>query len=168
MTFIAPAAGCAAALLAAAAAAQQTPPTLAPVAPAASAAAPAARPASASSAPVPATAHEMRLWDRQHRASRIIGTDVRNAQGEKIGDIKDLVLDAQGRATVAIVSTGGFLGIGDRLHAVPWDSLQRFIGDDRLLDIDRARLRHAPALDARTLLLLDDERWLAENRRHYP
>src|SRR5690242_913875 len=66
----------------------------------------------------PAERHD---WDRTHRTSRIVGTEVRTKTGEKIGDIRDLVLDGTGRVRLAIVSTGGFLGLGDTLHAVPWD-----------------------------------------------
>jgi sporulation protein YlmC with PRC-barrel domain len=121
-------------------------------------------------APAPAAtggAVDNRVWEREHRASKIIGTDVRNRQGEKIGDIKDLIVDRNGSITLAIVSTGGFLGIGDRLHAVPWNALQSASGKDRVLDIDKARLKQAPGFDSRSWPNLGDERWLNENRRYF-
>ncbi|MGE5386639.1 MAG: PRC-barrel domain-containing protein [Betaproteobacteria bacterium] len=110
---------------------------------------------------------DSRAWERDHRASKIIGTDVRNRQGEKVGDIKDLIIDRNGAITLAIVSTGGFLGIGDRLHAVPWSALQNMSGKDRLLDIDKARLKQAPGFDSRNWPNLGDERWLNENQRYF-
>ncbi len=110
---------------------------------------------------------ESRTWERDHRASKIIGTDVRNRQGEKVGDIKDLIIDRNGAITLAIVSTGGFLGIGDRLHAVPWSALQTISGKDRILDIDKARLKQAPGFDSREWPNLGDERWLNENQRYF-
>lgn len=123
--------------------------------------------APSTSSPATTGASDNRSWEREHRASKIIGTDVRNRQGEKVGDIKDLIIDRNGAISLAIVSTGGFLGIGDRLHAVPWSALQTSSGKDRLLDIDKARLKEAPGFDSRSWPNLGDERWLNENRRYF-
>ncbi len=112
----------------------------------------------------PAERHD---WERSHRVSKILGSDVRTKSGEKIGDIRDIVLDANGTIRLAIVSTGGFLGVGDRLHAVPWDALTLGPKDDHILDIDRARLQAAPGFTSRTWPNLGDERWLADNRHYY-
>lgn len=116
-----------------------------------------------------AAAPATRSTDRPQRLSRIIGMDIVNRQGEKIGDIEDLVLDRQGNVAWAVVSTGAFLGVGERLHAVPWKSLQAGPGiDNFVLDIDRERLRSAPGFDRNTFPDLNDARWSAENRRHFP
>jgi sporulation protein YlmC with PRC-barrel domain len=112
----------------------------------------------------PAERHD---WERTHRVSKLIGSDVRNKAGEKIGDIRDLVLDDHGAIQLAIVSTGGFLGVGDRLHAVPWDLLTPGPKDDRLLDIDKARLQAAPGFTSKTWPNLGDPHWLADNRRFF-
>ncbi len=107
-------------------------------------------------------------WQRIYRASKIIGTDVRNTRGEKIGDIKDLVLDKHGAISYAVVSTGGFLGIGDRLHAVPWNVLQTAPGRDfRVLDMDKTRLKSAPNFDPKSWPNVIDEKWGEDNRRFY-
>lgn len=108
-------------------------------------------------------------WERTHRATRIIGTDVRNLQGQKIGDVKDIVLDDRGGVAYAVVSTGGFLGMGDRLHAVPWQSLQlHATGKDHyVLDIDKARLALVPGFTSKSWPDFTDARWNAENRKHY-
>jgi sporulation protein YlmC with PRC-barrel domain len=121
-------------------------------------------PASAAAALTPAERHD---WERLHRLSRIIGTEVRLKSGDKVGDIRDLVIDDNGAVRLAIVSTGGLLGVGDRLHAVPWDLLVPGMHDDRILDIDKARLKDAPGFTSRTWPNLRDERWLAENRRFF-
>ena len=127
--------------------------------------APAASRAQASApAMTPAERHD---WESTHRVSKIIGTDVRTRFGEKIGDIRDIVVDDRGAIRLAIVSTGGFLGVGDRLHAVPWDLLTPGPKDDRILDIDKARLQAAPGFTSRTWPNLGDDRWLADNRRYY-
>lgn len=112
----------------------------------------------------PAERHD---WERSHRASKILGTDVRTKTGDKIGDVRDLVVDGSGTIRLAIVSTGGFLGVGDRLHAVPWDALSLGPKDDLILDIDRAHLQAAPGFTSRTWPNLGDDRWLADNRRYY-
>jgi sporulation protein YlmC with PRC-barrel domain len=112
----------------------------------------------------PAERHD---WERSHRVSKIIGSDVRTKTGDKIGDIRDLAVDGSGTIRLAIVSTGGFLGVGDRLHAVPWDALVLGPKDDFLLDIDRAHLQAAPGFTSKTWPNLGDDHWLADNRRYY-
>jgi sporulation protein YlmC with PRC-barrel domain len=104
-----------------------------------------------------------KAWERTHRVSRIIGTDVRNRQGQKIGDIKDVVLDRSGQVAYAVVSTGGFLGVGDRLHAIPWTALQQDGEQNHfVLDIDKQRLGKAPGFDAKHWPNMAEERWNSE------
>src|ERR1700756_1492626 len=121
-------------------------------------------PAFAQAAMTPSERHD---WERSHRVSKIIGSDVRNKSGDKIGDIRDLMVDGTGTIKLAIVSTGGFLGVGDRLHAVPWDVLALGPKDDHILDIDKAHLQATPGFTSKTWPNLGDERWLADNRRYY-
>ncbi len=64
-----------------------------------------------------------------HRASRIIGANIYNEQGQSIGEVEDLIVQRDGAAPVAVVSVGGFLGIGARLVAVPLGEL-RFAEDN--------------------------------------
>ena len=83
-------------------------------------------------------------WEATHRASKIIGSDVRNAKGDKVGTVKDLVLDdpASGRISRVVVSVGGVGGMGDKLFALPYSDLQRAPGKDALVlnnDSDLAR-----------------------------
>ena len=112
----------------------------------------------------PAERHD---WERSHRVSKIIGSEVRNKSGDKIGDIRDLMVDGNGTIRLAIVSTGGFLGVGDRLHAVPWDVLTLGPKDDHILDIDKARLQATPGFTSKTWPNLGDDHWMADNRRYY-
>lgn len=78
-------------------------------------AAPAATP-SQQAAPVPATG--------QWRASKVIGVNVYNQQNEKLGEIKELIMDRSGRVAGAVVGVGGFLGMGEHDVMVPLDRLQ--------------------------------------------
>lgn len=58
------------------------------------------------------------------RATRVIGTEVYNTAGEHIGEIKDVMLEKTSNGIMfAVVGFGGFLGIGEKYHAIPWSSL---------------------------------------------
>lgn len=107
-------------------------------------------------------------WARAHRVSKIIGTEVRNRQGQKLGDIKDVVLGNDGTVAYAVVNTGGFLGVRNRMHAIPWNALQKNSGDAHfLLDMDKERLAKAPGFDDKQWPNMADERWNSETRGHY-
>ncbi len=57
-------------------------------------------------------------------ASRVIGTDVYNTQGERIGTIQDVMLEKESNGIMfAVIGFGGFLGIGEKYHAIPWSTL---------------------------------------------
>ncbi|TPG57544.1 PRC-barrel domain containing protein [Roseomonas nepalensis] len=65
------------------------------------------------------------------RASRIIGSSVFNERNESIGSIDDLILAHGGSSPMAVVSVGGFLGIGAKLVAVPMSDLRWSAADNR-------------------------------------
>jgi sporulation protein YlmC with PRC-barrel domain len=57
-------------------------------------------------------------------ASKVNGTAVYDSSGDKIGSVDDVMLEKRsGKVSYAIMSFGGFLGIGERYHPLPWDSL---------------------------------------------
>jgi hypothetical protein len=66
-----------------------------------------------------------------YRASKIIGSNVVNGSNEKIGTVDDLLVGRDDSVLYAIVSVGGFLGIGTKLVAVPFETLK--IGTDSLV-----------------------------------
>ncbi len=57
------------------------------------------------------------------RASSLIGSSIRNAANEAIGDINDLLVGADGQVSAVVVGVGGFLGIGEKNVAIPFDEL---------------------------------------------
>lgn len=67
--------------------------------------------------------------DNGWRASKLIGATVYNDQDQKIGSVDDLILTDDNKVVVAIVSVGGFLGIGSKLVAIPYHDLR--FGQDR-------------------------------------
>lgn len=82
-------------------------------------------------------------------AKTITGDDVVNTKDENLGKIQDIMLNVQdGRISYAVLSSGGMLGMGDRLFAVPWSAFRldrvkkRFV-----LDVDAKRLKEAPGFD---------------------
>ena len=83
------------------------------------------------------------------RASKIIGTKVKNSKGESLGDIKDLVIDPEnGQVVYGVVSFGGILGMGDKLFAIPWGALVWNLDKKYyILDLDKDTLKKAPGFD---------------------
>src|SRR6476620_5782718 len=90
-----------------------------------------------STAPNMSESSNEKPWDpRLMRADTLIGENVYNRDGIELGEIKDIMLDVHaGTIAYAVLSFGGFLGIGDKLFAVPWKALtpddvyKRFIFD---------------------------------------
>jgi sporulation protein YlmC with PRC-barrel domain len=58
------------------------------------------------------------------RASKVVGLDVYNGNNESLGSINDLLTDRSGNIKAAVISVGGFLGVGTRLVAVPFDKIK--------------------------------------------
>lgn len=79
-------------------------------------------------------------------ASRVNGTPVYNQQGERIGHVDDLSIErTTGKVAYAIVSFGGFLGIGEKFHPVPWSLLDFEVErDGYVVPLDRKALEDAP------------------------
>ena len=58
------------------------------------------------------------------RAKKVIGTNVKDTAGQKIGEIEDVVLDKKSNSIMfAVVGFGGFLGMAEKYHPIPWSSL---------------------------------------------
>jgi len=106
-----------------------------------------------------------KLSDNLYRASKLIGADVENPQGKNLGDIKDVVMDSQGHVRYAVLAFGGFLGMGEKYFAVPWEALTPAAGQqpgDRtkyVLNIDQERLKNAPGFDKNSWPNMADRSW---------
>jgi hyperosmotically inducible protein len=83
------------------------------------------------------------------KASDLIGMTVKNYQDEKIGKVEDLAVDVEsGRISQVILSTGGFIGLGDTLTAVPPAALHHDLAQKVLhLDANKEKLKGAPQFD---------------------
>ena len=79
-------------------------------------------------------------------ADKVEGTTVYNPAGEKLGSVEDIMLDKMsGKVCYAVLSFGGFLGMGTKQYPLPWEKLTY---DTEMggfvVDIDKAALEHAP------------------------
>lgn len=79
-------------------------------------------------------------------SSRVKGSTVFNTEGERIGHIEDLSIDKQtGQVRYALMSFGGFLGIGDKLHPLPWTVMTFDLGKGGyIVPIAKEQLKEAP------------------------
>ncbi len=82
-------------------------------------------------------------------ASKIIGESVINKQNESLGKIHELVIDAkEGRVAYAVLSFGGFMGMGNKLFAMPWQAFEFATTENKLvLNVDKEKLQNAPGFD---------------------
>jgi len=103
------------------------------------------------------------------KASSMIGTDVCNPKGENLGEIKEVVIDpGTGRVAYAVVSFGGFLGMGKKLFAIPFSAFE-FDADENeyVLDISKERLEAAPGFDADHWPSMSEEKWNRDVYKYY-
>ena len=100
---------------------------------------------------------------------KVEGTAVYNHQGEKLGSIHTLMIDKiSGKVAYAVMSFGGFLGIGDRYHPLPWSVLKY---DTRqggyAVGLDRSVLEGAPTYGTTETPNWSDRRWGEQVHKHY-
>lgn len=102
-------------------------------------------------------------------ASRLDGNSILSSDGDDVGTIKEIMLDVRtGRVAYAVLSSGGFLGIGDKLLAIPWSALT--------LDTDHKcfrlaatsdQIRNAPGFDKDSWPSMADRQWATSVHQHY-
>jgi sporulation protein YlmC with PRC-barrel domain len=94
-----------------------------------------ASPGMATTSPAPTAAPSAPKYftaDHQVRSSKIVGASVYNDQNQSIGSIDDVLMsDTDHKAATAVISVGGFLGMGAKLVSVPFDQLK--IGNDKIV-----------------------------------
>lgn len=102
-------------------------------------------------------------------ADTLIGNDVYNHNEEDLGDIKEIMLDVRsGRVSYAVLSFGGFLGMGEKLFAVPWSALTLDTVNKRfVLNVEKERLENAPGFDKDNWPNMADESWASEIHTFY-
>ena len=102
-------------------------------------------------------------------AASLDGNKVMSSDGEHVGKISDIMLDVRGgRIAYAVLSTGGFLGIGDTLHAIPWSALT-LDTDDKCFVIDASadQIKNAPGFDKDNWPAMADRQWGTAVHEYY-
>ncbi len=117
------------------------------------------------------------------RVSQLMGLNLQNSQGESVGEIKDIVLDANsGKINYAVVTYGGFLGMGNKLFAVPFQAFRVQVDPDELedrdddideddyvmvLDVTQQQLEGQVGFDEDNWPDMADKKWAADLNKRY-
>ena len=102
-------------------------------------------------------------------AGTLIGDSVVNADDEDLGKVEAIMLDVQsGRIAYAVLSFGGFLGMGTKLFAIPWSALALDTEEKRfILDVPKEKLENAPGFDKDHWPAMADQSWARELHSYY-
>lgn len=102
-------------------------------------------------------------------ADTLLGDSVVNGSNDDLGDIKEIMLDMNtGQVAYAVLAFGGFLGMGEKLFAVPWQALHLDTVNKRfVLDIDKERLQTAPGFDKDAWPDMADVQWARQIHSFY-
>jgi hypothetical protein len=102
-------------------------------------------------------------------ADTLLGNDVYNSAEEKLGTIKEFMIEmSTGQIGYAVLSFGGFLGMGDRLFAVPWRAMRLDTTAHRfILNVDKDTLKQAPGFDKDHWPSMADPAWAMGVNKFY-
>ncbi len=101
--------------------------------------------------------------------STLVGDNVVNANGEDLGKIEEIMIHIDsGKVAYAVLSFGGFLGMGDKLFAIPWETLT--LDEDEkefILNVEKEKLENAPGFDKDNWPDMADRKWGSEIYSYY-
>ncbi|POR47482.1 sporulation protein YlmC with PRC-barrel domain [Paraburkholderia eburnea] len=102
-------------------------------------------------------------------AATLDGNKVISSDGEHVGKISDIMLDVQsGRVAYAVLAEGGFLGIGNHLHAIPWGALTLDTAEKCFrVDLSAQRIKDDPGFDKDHWPSMGDTKWGSELHQYY-
>ncbi|APD50762.1 PRC-barrel domain-containing protein [Francisella hispaniensis] len=102
-------------------------------------------------------------------ATTLIGDDVVNYDGESLGEVKEIMLDTNtGEVAYVVVSFGGFLGMGDKLFAVPMTAFEIDTANKQFkLDKSKEELKQAPGFDKNNWPETNSEYWIGSLIRDF-
>lgn len=107
------------------------------------------------------------------RLSKLLSEDLYTQTGDKLGDVTEIAVDPHNsRVAFVVVSTGGFLGIGDTLHALPWDAVQAApsaSSDEKRLqaNVTKERLEKAPEFQKDQWARMSEPAWISDLYKYY-
>jgi len=102
-------------------------------------------------------------------ASALMGNDVKNAQGDNLGHVKDIVLDTESnRVTYYVLSFGGIFSMGDKFFAIPPEAMQLNVNDKCfILNVDKERLSKAEGFNKGQWPNMADPKFRSNLYQHY-
>jgi hypothetical protein len=102
-------------------------------------------------------------------ADKVEGTAVYNRQGEKLGSVDGIMIDkVSGKVAYAVMSFGGFMGIGDRYHPLPWSVLTYDTQNGGYtVNVDRSTLERAPTYAGGETPDWGNRNWGEQVHEHY-
>ena len=94
-------------------------------------------------------------------SSSLVNTSVKNADNQDIGEITDLMIDVtHGTIAYAVLSFGGFMGLGDKLFAIPWQALTiNTVDETFILNVSKEMLEKAEGFDKNNWPDMADVQW---------
>ncbi len=112
---------------------------------------------------------------RLQRASEMIGEEVVNHKGEKLGKISEFAVDAdRGKVAYAVLETGGVLGIGEKYHAIPWKAINyrpdvdKKANDEKfVMRVEKDRIKQAEGFDKDHWPNMADQQWARSLHSYY-
>ncbi len=115
------------------------------------------------------SANDFSMGKRWQKCTDLMDKKVVNAANENLGKIEDIVVDPNsGRILYGVLSFGGFLGMGDKLFAIPWQSLE-LSGDSKAftLNVEKDRLKTATGFEKAHWPNFADEQWATSTYKFY-
>ena len=111
---------------------------------------------------------ESTVFHQPQRLSKLIGAEVRNDKGERLGKVDDLIADEDGRISYMVLSKGGMLSFGSKLVAIPMSAIEPRVTKDGKLNINLAKqtLDQAPTFTASKYPDFSNKNW-QDNVRGY-
>lgn len=102
-------------------------------------------------------------------SDKVIGVDVKNSQDENLGKIEAIMLDkSSGEVAYVVLSYGGFLGMGDKLFALPWNVFSYDTTEDCFrIPLDKTKLKNSPGFDKNHWPDMSSTAWRDSIQRYY-
>jgi len=102
-------------------------------------------------------------------ASTLTGDKVRNTGGDALGHLEEIVIDLDGgRVAYVVLASGGFLGMGDKYFAIPWDLITVDTENHEvIIDLEKEVFDKAPGFDKDDWPQTHDREWMSDVYRYY-
>jgi sporulation protein YlmC with PRC-barrel domain len=101
---------------------------------------------------------------RAMSAGTLVGDTVKNRREEDIGNLEEIMIDLEtGQVSYVVLAAGGFLGLGEKFFAIPWEMVSVDTDDEKVvIDLDKETLENAPGFDKDNWPDASDREWLSE------